>query len=409
MSRRVVVTGMGLVSPLGDDVSSFWRSLIEKKSGIGFLPDEYRACMRVQLGAFSTSNLSKWISASQRNTLDRTAQLALSAAIQASEDAGLHVLLENAQKAGVYVGTGAGSMATVEQSIMATCRAADKRSRPLTVVMGMQNAAAAQIGLHHHFHGPVFTFSTACSSSSIAIGEAFRAIQSGHIDVALTGGTESGMTLSMMKAWDAMGALAETDVNEPHASMKPFSERRSGFVMGEGAAMLVLEERDRAIARGVRIHAEVLGYATGNDAFHIAKPNADGEVRVMEAALADAGLVPEAIDYINAHGTATVAGDEAEAAAIHAVFGRRSRPVPVSSTKALHGHLIGASGALELIATILSTQHGLVPPTAHVDSAAPGIAIDIVPGEARAVNVDVAMSNSFAFGGSNAVLIVGRP
>jgi 3-oxoacyl-(acyl-carrier-protein) synthase len=179
--------------------------------------------------------------------------------------------------------------------------------------------------------------------------------------------------------------------------------------MGEGAAVLVLEERERAIARGARIHAELLGYASGNDAFHIAKPDADGEVRVMEAALADAGLVPDSIDYINAHGTATVAGDAAEAAAISAVFGQRSRPVPVSSTKALHGHLIGASGALELIATVLSTQHGLIPPTANVDKAAPNMEIDIVPGEARAAKIDVAMSNSFAFGGSNAVLIVGSP
>jgi 3-oxoacyl-[acyl-carrier-protein] synthase II len=206
-----------------------------------------------------------------------------------------------------------------------------------------------------------------------------------------------------------MGALASTDPHAPAASMKPFAAGRSGFVMGEGAAMLVLEEKGRALARGARIHAQVLGYATGNDAFHIAKPDMAGEVRVMEAALADAELVPEAIDYINAHGTATMAGDAAEAAAIHAVFGHRSRAVPVSSTKAVHGHLIGASGALELIATILATQRGLVPPTAHVQAAEPGIEIDIVPGEARAQTVDVAMSNSFAFGGSNAVLIVGRP
>lgn len=340
--------------------------------------------------------------------IDRTAQLALSASNIAAQDAGLHVLAERAQRAGVYLGTGAGSMATVEQSIMATCRAPEKKSRPLTVVMGMQNAAAAQIGLQHRIHGPVLTFSNACASSSIAIGEAFRAIQSGHLDMAMAGGTESAMTLSMMKAWDAMGALADSDIEDPQASMKPFSEQRSGFVMGEGAAILVLEEWERAMARGARIHAELLGYACGNDAFHIAKPDPDGQVRVIEAALVDAGLLPETIDYINAHGTATVAGDAAEAAAISAVFGRRSRCVPVSSTKALHGHLIGAAGALELVATILSTQHGVIPPTANVVRAAPGIEIDIVPGEAREAKVDVAMSNSFAFGGSNAVLIVGR-
>lgn len=408
--RQVVVTGMGLVSPAGHELDAFWDNVVRGRSSITFLPESFRQSMQAELAAFCTADLSRWLPSSSGATLDRVTQLALCAAIEAARDASFSLTPAQALRAGVYLGTGAGGVATAERSIVAAHTTPEQRSRPLTIVMGMQNAPCAQIGLHFGVMGPTLTYSTACSSSSVAIGEAFLAIQSGRLDVAWAGGAEAPLTMSMLKAWDAMGALAKTDMLAPAESVKPFSEDRTGFVMGEGAAMLILEEKQHALARGATIHGEILGYATGNDCFHIAKPHVEGEIRAMQAALAHAGLQPQDIDYINAHGTATQAGDAAEAAAIHAVFGKTGRPVPVavSSTKAVHGHLIGGAGALELIVSLLATQHDLVPPTAHVSHPDPSLKIDVVSGAARSQKVGIAMSNSFAFGGSNAVLIVGR-
>jgi 3-oxoacyl-[acyl-carrier-protein] synthase II len=409
-SKRVVVTGMGLVSPAGHDLHTFWDNVVHGRSCIGFLPDEYRRYMQAELAAFCTADLGQWLPPSLGATLDRVSQLALCASIIAMKDASLTLSRPDAQRTGVYLGTGAGGVATSERSIVAAHLTPDQRSRPLTIVMGMQNAAAAQIGLHHGVLGPTLTYSTACSSSSVAIGEAFRAIQSGRLNSALAGGAEAPLTMSMMKAWDAMGALAKTDARVPIESAKPFSADRTGFVMGEGAAILVLEDMDSALRRGAVIHGELLGYATGNDCFHIAKPHVEGEIRAMKAALDDAGLRPQDIAYINAHGTATQAGDAAEAEAIHDVFvdAGRQVPVAVSSTKAVHGHLIGAAGAIELIATLLAMQHETVPPTAHMAVPDMNLKIDVVPNVARSMKILHAMSNSFAFGGSNAVLIAGK-
>jgi 3-oxoacyl-[acyl-carrier-protein] synthase II len=270
----------------------------------------------------------------------------------------------------------------------------------------MSNAAAAQISIEHGLQGPSVTYSTACSSSAIAVGEALRAIRHGYADAAIAGGVESFLTFGAIRAWEALRTLALEDPDDPANSCRPFSADRTGLVLGEGAGMLVLEELDHAVRRGARIHAEVIGYGAGSDAAHIAKPDMAGQVRTMQLALDDAGIGPQDIDYINAHGTATVAGDVVETAAIKQVFGAHAARIPISSTKAVHGHLMGAAGAVEFVTVILAIIRGAIPPTAHLRVLDPKCDLDYVPNTGRrGATVRAAMSNSFAFGGSNAVLI----
>jgi 3-oxoacyl-[acyl-carrier-protein] synthase II len=270
----------------------------------------------------------------------------------------------------------------------------------------MNNAAAAQVAIEHGLHGPNQTISTACSSSAIAIGEAARAIRHGYAEVMLAGGSEALLTLGTLKAWDAMRALAFEDATDAGASCRPFSKDRTGLVLGEGAGVLVLEDLGRAERRGARIYAELAGYGAANDARHVARPDAAGQARAMALALADAGLAPDAIDYVNAHGTATPVGDVVETEAIKQVFGAHARRLPVSSTKSMHGHLMGAAGAVELIGAVLAITHQALPPTANLRVPDPECNLDYVPNIGRtAVSVKTVMSNAFAFGGSNAVLI----
>jgi 3-oxoacyl-[acyl-carrier-protein] synthase II len=270
----------------------------------------------------------------------------------------------------------------------------------------MNNAAAGHISIDHGLRGPSFTYSTACSSSAIAIGEAYRAIRHGYVDAAIAGGAESLLTLGTIRAWEALRTLAVTDTQDPAASCRPFSKDRTGLVLAEGAGMLVLETLDRASRRGARIHAEVIGYGAASDASHLTRPGEEGQVRAIRLALADAGSSPDEIDYINAHGTATLAGDVIETLAIKKVFGERAAHIPVSSTKSMHGHLMGAVGAVEFIASIMAIGRGAVPPTANLRVPDPECDLDYVPNIGRpGVAVRTVMSNSFAFGGSNAVLI----
>jgi len=271
----------------------------------------------------------------------------------------------------------------------------------------MNNAAAGQISIAHGFRGPLLNVSSACSSSASAIGEAYRAIRYGHADVILAGGSESLITLGNLRAWDAMHALAHADGIDASRSCKPFSANRTGLVLGEGAAALVLERSDWAVRRGARIYGEIAGYGNAADASNISKPDADGQVRAMRLALADAELVPDQIDYVNAHGTATPVGDVVETNALKQVFGCRGRPL-VSSTKALHGHLMGASGAVEMVASLMALSQGIVPPTANLDERDPLCDLDYVPNEARRLELRAVMSNSFGFGGMNSVLVARR-
>jgi len=284
------------------------------------------------------------------------------------------------------------------------------RVKPLTVLKVMNNASAGHVAIQHGLAGPDLTYSCACSSSSVSIGEAFRQIRHGYADVMIAGGAEAPLTFGFFKAWEAMHILAIPDPANPSASCRPFSKSRSGLVLGEGAAMVILEEREAALRRGARIYGEIIGYGSSNDHVHITKPSVDGQAQAMSLALADAGIAADAIDYVNAHGTATVLNDVTETRAIKKVFGDRAYKLPVSSTKSMHGHLLGGAGALEFVIALLAMKHRAVPPTANLDVPDPECDLDYVPGVGRA-NQDIrcVMSNSFAFGGTNAVLIARNP
>jgi 3-oxoacyl-[acyl-carrier-protein] synthase II len=302
-----------------------------------------------------------------------------------------------------------GGAGTVDEGYRRFYGTGDKRMRPLTVVMGMTHAPGAQISIDHGLQGPLLTFSSACASSAQAIGEALRAIRGGLIDAVVAGGSEALLTPGALHAWAALRALAVPDQVSASRSCKPFAADRTGLVLGEGAAAMVLESEESARARGATILAELVGYGGSADASHISAPDSTGQARAMRRALDDAGVEACEVGYINAHGTGTLAGDASETEAIKAVFGEHARSVPVSSTKSMHGHLMGAAGALELIVVILALRHRALPPTAHLDVCDPLCDLDYIPNVARyEVDVRVAMSSSFAFGGANAVLVARR-
>jgi 3-oxoacyl-[acyl-carrier-protein] synthase II len=404
---RVVVTGMGVVAPVGQSASDFFEGLIAARSGIRRVaPDTVPVPNSLVAGQIDFDPSRYW-PAHQSAQFDRATQFALAAVRQAFADAALALNEEQSLRAGVYWGTGLGGATSIEESYR-NFFAGNGRVRPTTVVMGMNNAAAGQISIAHGLRGPVLNVSTACSSSASAIGEAYRAIRYGHADVIVAGGSEALVTLGNLSAWDAMRALAHADAVDPSSSCKPFSANRTGLVLGEGSAALILERRDWAMRRGARIYGEIVGYGNASDAFNISKPDADGQVRAMRLALADAELAPDEIDYVNAHGTATQVGDVVETNALKQVFGNEGRRPCVSSTKALHGHLMGASGAVEMVACVMALEQRIVPPTAHLDEPDPACDLDYVPKEARRLEVRAAMSNSFGFGGMNAVLVARR-
>ena len=405
--RRVVVTGIGLVTPIGESLDEFFTALADARSGVRPVPGSIYsgpACLVAALVAFDAQR--HW-PAHQAAQFDRATQFALAAARRALDDASLASTDEETRSAGVYWGTGLGGAGTIEESYR-LLYLGNGRVRPSSVVLGMNNAAAGQISIVNGLRGPLLNVSTACSSSATSIGEAYRAIKNGYADVIVAGGSEALVTYGNLRAWDAMQALAHADAEDPTRSCKPFSANRRGIVLGEGAAALVLESAEHARARGARVYAEMVGYGNASDASHISKPDAGGQVRAMRAALADAQLTTSDIGYLNAHGTATNIGDLVETAAIKQVFGDAAPALPISSTKALHGHLMGATGAVEMVASIGVLTRGIIPPTAHLEEPDPSCDLDYVPNVARRATVDAVMSNSFAFGGMNAVLIARR-
>jgi 3-oxoacyl-[acyl-carrier-protein] synthase II len=307
------------------------------------------------------------------------------------------------------MGSCLGGAGTLEDGYIEVFKRENPRIKPLSVLLSMNNAAASHLSIKYHLRGPNITYSTACSSSAIALGEAYRQIKHGYADVMLAGGSEAMLTLGAMKAWEALRTLAQEDINNPGASCKPFSRNRSGLVLGEGAAVFVLEDAERAMQRGAKIYAELAGYDCSSDSSHITKPDAHGQTRTILNALRDANLHAQDIAYINAHGTATVAGDIEETRALKLAFGPHAYKIPVSSTKSMHGHLMGATGAVEFMAAVLALQHQAVPPTLNLDQPDPECDLDYVPNQGRTdVPLNAVMSNSFAFGGSNAVLIAKR-
>jgi len=405
--RRVVVTGLGVLTPIGNTVGEFFDALLHSRSGIRRLPDDRQSAgSDLVAGLVSFDATTHW-PPHQSAQFDRATQFALVAARQALSDAAFSPSDEEAFSAGVYWGTGLGGAHAIEDSYRQLF-AGNGRVRPTTVVLGMNNAAAGQVSIANGLRGPIVNFSTACSSSATSIGEAFRAIRDGYAEAIVAGGSEALVTTGNLRAWDAMQALAHADSGDETRSCKPFSANRTGIVLGEGAAAVMLESEESARRRNARILAEVVGYGNAADARGISKPDASGQARAMRAALADARVDAREVGYVNAHGTATPIGDVVETAAIKEAFGCASATLALSSTKALHGHLMGATGAVEFIAALCALERGVIPPTAHLERPDPACDLDYVANEPRAQRLDVVMSNSFGFGGMNAVLVARR-
>jgi nodulation protein E len=333
--------------------------------------------------------------------MDRFAQFAVIAAREAVEDAGICWTTELRENAALITGSCVGGQSTEDIGFQEVYKLAHNRVHPLTIPKTMANAGASHISMEFGITGPSFTISTACSSAGHAIGQAFWMVRSGATDLALAGGSEAPFSFGILKAWEAMRVVSPD-------TCRPFSKNRRGMILSEGAAMFVLEPLEAARARGARVHAEIVGLGMSADACHITQPSAAGAARAMRAALRDGGLAPEQVGYINAHGTATPANDATETAAIRDVFGRHAEGLAVSSTKSMHGHALGAAAALECLATVLALRDGVLPPTANFEEHDPDCDLDVIPKEARRRQAEYAISNSFAFGGLNAVLALRR-
>jgi len=404
--RRVAITGVGVVSPLGASLDEFHRSLAAGRSAVGRLPEEIAGSSGVQVGATTRWSPSPLLKEAEAANLDRVSQFALGAAAQALAASGLDVAA-GPDRVGVSWGTGMGGAGAVDASYQQVYGKNEWRLRPLTVVMAMNNAAGSNVAVRWGLRGPFANYSTACSSSAMALGEAMRTIQGGRADAIVAGGAEALLTPGTLAAWQALRTLAPADAADPAASCKPFDKRRAGLVLGEGAAAFVLEDETHARKRGAKIHGFLTGYGNSCDAVHMSRPDRDGQIRAMREALKESALAPQDIAYINAHGTATSVGDIAEAEAINAVFG--DVPVRVSSTKSLHGHLLGGAGALEFAVALHALEEGLLAPTAFLEQPDPACKLNHVALKAERIAPPKAvMSNSFAFGGSNVVLIAQR-
>ena len=406
--RRVAVTGLGVVSPLGNDPESFFAALVAGRSGVRHLEGEAFARLGTRVGAPAAFDGASHFPGPRLRMLDRVSQLALVAAAQALAASAGALEGVDRRRAGVFVGTGMGGSETTDEAYRMLYGEGNDRVKPFSVLMAMNNAAASWIALDHGLEGPNLTYSTACSSSAVAIGEAARRVAADEADVMLAGGAEAPLTLGTLKAWEALKTLAPEDA-DASASCRPFSKDRGGLVLGEGAAVVVLEAWDRARARGAPILAEAAGYGLFTDAAHITRPSVEGQAEAMRRALGDAGLDLADVGYVNAHGTGTLANDGVETAAIKAVFGAHARSLPVSSTKSMHGHLLGAAGALEYVASVMALARGTLPPTANLRVPDPECDLDYLSEGARdAGEASVAITNSFAFGGTNAVLAIRR-
>ncbi len=410
MRERVVVTGMGVVSPVGTGLEAFWSALVAGRSGIGpitrFDASEFATRIAGEVRDFDPT---RYLDKKEARRMDRFTQFAVAAAGMALEDAGLGTGGLDRDRVAVILGCGIGGIETLEDQARVLVNRGPGRISPFFVPMMIPNMAAGQIAITFGFRGPNVTTVTACASGANAIGDAFKMIQRGQVDVAVTGGTEAPITPLSVAGFCAMKALS-TRNGEPERACRPFDAGRDGFVMSEGAAVLVLEGLSHARRRGARIYAEVLGYGSSCDAYHITAPDPEGAgaALAMAAALADAGLGPQDIDYINAHGTSTPLNDRLESLAIKQVFGSRAYRIPVSSTKSMIGHLLGAAGAIEAVATILTMVRGVIPPTINYEEPDPECDLDYVPNVARPARVDRALSNSLGFGGHNVTLVFGR-
>ncbi len=401
-ARRVAVTGLGVISSLGEDVAAFLNALRAGRPGIAPLQSVDASKLRFQnVAEVRGFDPQEHFEAGKADQLDRFAQFALVAAREAMRDAGWSAgtALPPAvrENTAIVCGSCLGGQSTQDAGFIELYQKDQNRVHPLTIPRTMANAGASHIAIEFGLTGPAFAISTACSSANHAIGQAFRMVRAGEVEMAIAGGSEAPFSFGLLKAWEAMRVVSPD-------TCRPFCKDRRGMILGEGGAMLVLEPLDSAQARGARIYAEICGLGMSSDAHHLTQPSADGAARAMRTALADAGLAPEQVGYINAHGTATLGNDPTETRAIRAAFGARAERLAVSSTKSLHGHALGAAGALEAVATVLALREGFLPPTANFTAPDPECDLDYVPNSSREARIECALSNSFAFGGLNAVL-----
>jgi len=407
MKRRVVVTGMGCITPVGTGKETFWNSLKSGISGIDYITrfDTSEFATKIA-GEVKNFNPEDHIEKREAKRMDRFTQFAVAASKMATEDANLDISAVNSERFGVVLGSGIGGMETLEEQSRKLFEKGPKRVSPLFIPMMISNIGSGQVSIALGAKGPNQTVVTACASATNAIGEAFRMIQNSDADIMITGGTEASITPLSIAGFVSMKAMS-TNNDNPKGASRPFDANRDGFVMGEGAGILVIEELEHAINRGANIYGEVVGYGTSSDAYHITAPapNGEGGARAMVNALRDANITHEKIDYINAHGTSTPYNDEFETAAIKTVFKDHAYKLSVSSTKSMTGHLLGAAGGIEAIASIMSINEGVIPPTINYETPDPKCDLDYVPNVAKKRDVNYALSNSLGFGGHNATII----
>ncbi|HME06507.1 MAG TPA: beta-ketoacyl-[acyl-carrier-protein] synthase family protein [Bryobacteraceae bacterium] len=402
MPRRVAITGVGVISAIGNNRREFWTSLANGTPGIRPIESIPAGQLRFPNAAeVRNYEPTRHFEEKDLSLLDRFAQFGVIAAREAIQDAAVEWTQELRENTCIITGSCVGGQTTEDKGFVDLYRNNSPRVNPFTIPRTMANAAASRISLEFGLVGPSYTISTACSSANHAIGQAFWMVRNGSADLALTGGSEAIFSLGFLKAWEAMRVVSPD-------TCRPFSKDRHGLILGEGGAIVVLEPWEAAIARGVHIYAELIGFGMSSDAFHITQPSADGAARAISAALLDGGLQPDQIGYINAHGTATLANDPTETTAIRKVFLGHADRLAVSSTKSMHGHALGAAGALEAVACALSLARGILPPTANFTEPDPACDLDVIPNCARQQQVEWALSNSFAFGGLNAVLAFRR-
>ncbi len=410
--RRVVITGLGCVTALAESADKLFTALCEGKSGISNIEAFDVSDYPVRFGGeIKTFKITKYIEHREAKRMDRFTQLAIVSAIQAVNDSKIDFANEDTNRIGVIIGTGIGGIKEIEDQHLRLLNKGPGKVSAFCVPKLMGNAASANISILYGLKGPNICIVSACASGSHAIGEAFCSIMAGRCDAALTGGSEAALTPIGLASFCSLKSLSTRNDN-PQAASRPFDKDRDGFILSEGAGVIVLEEYEHAKRRGAKIYAELLGYGATGDGYHLTAPwsNGQGAAEAMKAALADAGIEAEKVDYINAHGTSTVLNDIAESAAIRTVFGPHAYKLAVSSVKSCLGHLLGASGAVEIIATVQTIEKSVIPPTVNLENQDErcDLKIDFVPNEARKANVDIAISNSLGFGGHNACLVVGK-
>ena len=405
-SRRVVIAGLGMVSPLGTGVEKSWQALLQGKSGVGkitkFDPTGFDTQIAAEVKDFVPEN---FIDKKEMKRMDIFIQYAMGAAVMAMEDAQLKITPADALRVGVVVGAGLGGLTTIEAFHKTLMERGPGRISPFFIPMLIVNEAPGQISMRFGAKGPNASVVTACATGNHNIGDSWRMIQRGDADAIIAGGVEATITPLAVSGFNAMKALS-TRNGEPEKASRPFDKNRDGFVMGEGSGIIILEELTQALDRGAKIYAEIAGYGLTGDAYHITAPSPDGEgaARCMQMALASGGIAPEQVDYINAHGTSTYYNDIYETIAIKTVFKEHAKKLPISSTKSMTGHLLGGAGGVEAIFTILTLCQGMIPPTINYETPDPDCDLDYVPNVARKAEVRLALTNSFGFGGTNAVL-----